>query len=667
MARPSWHTEDSVPPAAKRQKLFRACAACVSSKTRCEDVTPEGCSLCRRRGKPCSLSGVAAAVVEQAASVGVSSSQLPSPSHQHHQSNHHHHAPPPTQYRSSSSSVSWASPSAAGPGPSSSMRPAATSPLNANAPSHPSPSEVDELRGRVADAERRVARTEAALAELEARVKASAASDSQVYRRPANGASREDTSFVDLPREGPFRLATSSLLIPLDETIFSVSATRAYPNPVERGVISPATVELAWHGFKAKISALLPLPPFLAVSTPVPAHGFVVTAALHHVPSAHSPGLAAITAECLLMAMSGNASVDVVLALLILSLAPERPDDEDKDDKNARAPRPPSPYRLISLAYSMGQNLGLESVAEAALRRGNDLNHESWNESLWRLQLWAAVVNRFALLSLMYGQTIPPQLVAPRLPPLARDSVEACNRHLRAEAKLVEIFRPVAVILCSLEHRDDEYSIPLINELHDRSRASFDAADAFIRNGQPPSLCNDAKCIEFALCLRMGSLTFWIPSPLRDAREAVLRCLNGFGQTMRSMLDVMLGPGGLEPSHLPAYAVHLLSTAQLCFRRAVRYVLTAYPQANPPLIEVSRLDEAEQTLRKLGASPRFLFDHAKPMGNLNPAPSTDALANGDAAGAGAPGTALFDFDIMNWDLSFLYPDLSAAATFPMQM
>ncbi|TXT04314.1 hypothetical protein VHUM_04201 [Vanrija humicola] len=468
-----------------------------------------------------------------------------------------------------------------------------------------------------------------------------------------------------MPREGPFRLATSSLLIPLDETIFSVSATRAYPNPVDRGVTSHSTVELAWHGFKAKISALLPLPPFLAVSTPVPAHGFVVTAALHHVPSAHSPGLAQLTAECLLMAMSGNASVDVVLALLILSLAPERPDDEEKDDKSNRAPRPPSPYRLISLAYSMGQNLGLESAAEAALRRGAELNHESWNESLWRLQLWAAVVNRYALLSMMYGQTIPPALVAPRLPPLARDSVEACNRHLRAEARLIEIFRPVAVLLCSLEHRDDEYDIPSVNELHDTSRSAFDQADVFIRNGQPPSLCNDAKCIEFALCLRMGSLTFWIPSPLRDAREAVLRCLNGFGQTMRSMLDVMLGPGGLEPTHLPAYAVHLLSTAQLCFRRAVRYVLTAYPQANPPLIEVSRLEQAEQMLRTLGASPRFLFTHAKPMGNLNTAPSTDAVANGDPAGA--PGTALFDFDIMNWDLSFLYPDMSAAATFPMQM
>jgi hypothetical protein len=39
------------------------------------------------------------------------------------------------------------------------------------------------------------------------------------------------------------------------------------------------------------------------------------------------------------------------------------------------------------------------------------------------------------------------------------------------------------VLLCSLEHRDD--SILPINELFDRSRGSFDQADAFIRNGQP--------------------------------------------------------------------------------------------------------------------------------------------------------------------------------------
>jgi hypothetical protein len=42
-------------PVAKRQKVYRACLGCVNSKTRCEDVTPEGCLRCRNKRKDCSL------------------------------------------------------------------------------------------------------------------------------------------------------------------------------------------------------------------------------------------------------------------------------------------------------------------------------------------------------------------------------------------------------------------------------------------------------------------------------------------------------------------------------------------------------------------------------------------------------------------------------------
>lgn len=52
-----------MPPAPKRPKLFRACEACVSSKTRCEDVTPDGCGHCRRRRKQCSLQAIVGAYV----------------------------------------------------------------------------------------------------------------------------------------------------------------------------------------------------------------------------------------------------------------------------------------------------------------------------------------------------------------------------------------------------------------------------------------------------------------------------------------------------------------------------------------------------------------------------------------------------------------------------
>jgi len=47
--------EDEAGPS-KRQKVYRACLACVNSKTRCEDVSPrDGCLRCRSKSKSCSL------------------------------------------------------------------------------------------------------------------------------------------------------------------------------------------------------------------------------------------------------------------------------------------------------------------------------------------------------------------------------------------------------------------------------------------------------------------------------------------------------------------------------------------------------------------------------------------------------------------------------------
>jgi hypothetical protein len=49
-------TSHDEPGPSKRQKVYRACLACVNSKTRCEDVLPrDGCLRCRSKSKSCSL------------------------------------------------------------------------------------------------------------------------------------------------------------------------------------------------------------------------------------------------------------------------------------------------------------------------------------------------------------------------------------------------------------------------------------------------------------------------------------------------------------------------------------------------------------------------------------------------------------------------------------
>lgn len=54
-SRRSSTSQDEAGPS-KRQKVYRACLACVNSKTRCEDVVPrDGCLRCRSKNKICSL------------------------------------------------------------------------------------------------------------------------------------------------------------------------------------------------------------------------------------------------------------------------------------------------------------------------------------------------------------------------------------------------------------------------------------------------------------------------------------------------------------------------------------------------------------------------------------------------------------------------------------
>lgn len=55
MSRRSSTSQDDAGPS-KKQKVYRACLACVNSKTRCEDVIPrDGCLRCRSKNKACSL------------------------------------------------------------------------------------------------------------------------------------------------------------------------------------------------------------------------------------------------------------------------------------------------------------------------------------------------------------------------------------------------------------------------------------------------------------------------------------------------------------------------------------------------------------------------------------------------------------------------------------
>ncbi|CAK9784752.1 hypothetical protein CC85DRAFT_285226 [Cutaneotrichosporon oleaginosum] len=585
------------PSPRKRPKIFRACAACVSSKTRCEDVTSGGCALCRRRGKPCSLSAV----------VGGFDNNL--------------------------SGVST------------------PAPVSAAAVGRSAGSSADEdVRARLADAEARLARTERALADLEARVSGAGTSTSGSYH-PHYRIPEEERHVLFA---GPLRLSALQLE-GHDETLWSVACTRAYPDPVGRGLLSPAEAELAWHGFKARAARLLPIPPFTAVSTPLPGHGFVLLAALHHVPALvkDQRALRGLVDECMALAMGSHASVDVVLALLIMSLAPPLPDDGAEG-----APITPTAWRMVSLARSMCLAMGLEARALAAVRKGEELNDAVWADSLWLLQLWCAVSNRYALLSLMYPQPAPPTPLALRLPRLVREQLEAANVHLRSEAHLVMAFTPFVTRFAAVE-RESEWNHEDMRDLVAAwDQAKDAAADVAAANPQSPSIGMDARIIEFTLHIRIALFLTWLPSPLKDMRETVLQCLRKFPRNMTAVLDIVT-PARDSPSPIldtaliPEYAVLIAAAAVIVFRRSVRYVATAYPDAK--LIEGGRLDDAARSVRTLGRAARFIITEGEKL--LADADAHTDLAEALWPGHAVPGQNIIDFDLMSFDLSVLYPDI----------
>jgi hypothetical protein len=196
-------------------------------------------------------------------------------------------------------------------------------------------------------------------------------------------------------RDGPFPWATDSPAGPdsqlthlahyaqledFSETIFSLSTPDAFPSVVSAGILRPGEIDLAFQSFKHHFSTIIPLAPFLSISTTAPAHNFIILACLNHVPAYASAKLAELVDKSIIVALSGNVSFDAMLALLILALAPPIPAVEGE-------PSRPSPLRLISLAYQLGRDLGMDAKVEGYLRRGSDLAEGHWAEAMHMTQV----------------------------------------------------------------------------------------------------------------------------------------------------------------------------------------------------------------------------------------------------------------------------------------
>lgn len=126
--------------------------------------------------------------------------------------------------------------------------------------------------------------------------------------------------------------------------------------------------------WKYRFSSVLPLAPFLLTSTPTPTHPFVIAAILSHLSAFNTTSLHHLINESIAHAMRGAIDGDVVLALLLLAVAP-------------CSPIVPTSTRLISMAYEIGLALGYGSTEQSALSLGEELAQPWWRTKLDELLL----------------------------------------------------------------------------------------------------------------------------------------------------------------------------------------------------------------------------------------------------------------------------------------
>lgn len=222
-----------------------------------------------------------------------------------------------------------------------------------------------ESEGRIADLERELNDLRKDIAANQSRAGTS------THSTPLDPPTTRETQYAHL-----VQLTHFAQIEDFSEGLFALSTPDSWPSL--SSILRPHEIDLAFQSFKHRFSTLLPLSPFLSITTPAPTHPFVILAILHHVPLYTTPKLSNLVDECIMTALSGNISFDIVLAFLILSLAPTLP--------GAKKDRP-SPLRLISLAYQIGRDLGVDGKVEGYLARGNDLALPFWAEPMRIVQV----------------------------------------------------------------------------------------------------------------------------------------------------------------------------------------------------------------------------------------------------------------------------------------
>ncbi|WWD21802.1 hypothetical protein CI109_106290 [Kwoniella shandongensis] len=421
-----------------------------------------------------------------------------------------------------------------------------------------------------------------------------------------------------------------------------------FPDVVKRGKFTSTQVDMYFQLFKHRFSLIAPLIPFLLTSSPLPKHPFVIVAALAFIPNVIPPDDIGIIDESMMYAMSGTTSVDVILALYILSFAPFQASSEWHI--------PITPLRLVSLAWTMGKDLGLELKWRREL--GNSQRVEElllpWNmPQLEELTLWEAVKSRYCILQIQYARCndLPP-LLATHLPHHPSDYVRQCINHLQREAEMVEICRDLAEEIAIVE-ADTMRQWPNMTPLV----VKWEAMENEMRSLRMKSKGDQTYTLPSALALRLMLFSLCPPGPINPDISLQSHSL-GAGVWIRSAQSVLyeflsilyLASNGEDPpSALPSCVTLVMAVCISIMRR----VLVVTQRAPYTIFDEQQLEKAERYLGSLEGYPRramkemwgYLYEY-KDAGE----------------GESEPGIGEFEFDFFDWDM--LFPASNVGETLP---
>ncbi|WVW85160.1 hypothetical protein I302_107198 [Kwoniella bestiolae CBS 10118] len=573
-----------------RARIFHACKSCAASKVKCHDLRTDGCARCRRRKTACSLAGLPG--IED----GPPERRRSEDMHTRRDAYDHGFAP------NTSISTSFPDPT--------------THPYQ-SAPA----TDVQEMR-------QRIQQLESAYNGLLTSISPTrSTSSNDVYHNPlvptitppvtnvhSTPHSIPSGSSVPLAASAPkeflvqhrtldvdgfkksYTMEPANLIF--DERCRCAVDPNGYPNIITRGHVTRSHVEGNFQLFKHRFSLIAPMIPFLLTTRSIPTHPFIVLAALAFLHDPLPLSAVGMIEESILYAMSGPACVEAIMALYILTFAPYPPGSQNHV--------PPTSLRMISLAYSMGVDLGMETKAEVALSEDSQAEELVGNWAADRLEemtLWEAVKNRYCILQMETARcSVLPTLRSHRFPTHPSDHANHCISHLQLEARIVEGCREF-VKAVGMTEVIVKYSWPDIIDLSmlwSKTQSHLDGIAETLDDDQWLLRCT-ITCLTYSLGFRLGFAFYKPPSPISisniEQSEALtaLSLIPPSSHIIEDTIPFLMSKMNRdqddgETFHLPAF---LITTITICLATSRRVAMLTKFTVPEPLFDESLLLKAE--------------------------------------------------------------------------